>query len=79
MIKKLIKAYIFDWRKERAIKEADRLTREQRRKLLVLVFNGKPVAVSMQQVKQLIRKRKLHCSPEKIREIALYTTNPAKL
>ncbi|GEM_PF-3924196 len=70
-IKKSIDRWLFNWRKERAIRKAERMCQEQRRKFLVLVYRGKPTAFSMQQIKHLIRTKKLRGMPDLYREIAL--------
>ena len=76
-ISKLIRAYIFDWRKKRAITKAQRLANEQRRKFLVLVYDGKPVAVSMQSLKHLIRtKRFRNLTPDMACRKAIYIAFP---
>lgn len=56
MVKKYFKALLFDWRKKRAIKKAQNDAQLHRKKFLVLVFNGKPVVVSMQGIKRMIRQ-----------------------
>ena len=58
MVKKYFKALLFDWRKKRAIKKAQNDAELQRKKFLVLVFNGKPVVVSMQGIKRMIRQHR---------------------
>ena len=75
-IKKRIDKWLFDWRKERAIKKAERMCQEQRRKFLVLVYRGKSTVFSMQQIKHLIRTKKLRGTPDLYREIALATVYP---
>ena len=75
-IKKSFDEWLFDWRKERAIRKAERLCEEQRRKFLVLVFRGKPIVLSMQQIKRLIRQKKLRGTPELYRDMALATVYP---
>lgn len=75
-IKKRIDKWLFEWRKERAIKKAEQLCEEQRRKFLVLVFRGKPIVLSMQQIKKMIRTKKLRGTPEMYRERALCTVYP---
>lgn len=57
-LKKLFAAYLFEWRRKRAIKKAQREANLQRRKYLVLVENGKPVVVSMQGIKKMIRQHR---------------------
>ena len=72
-IKKLVRATVFEWRRKRAIKKA-----QKDANLLVLVQNGKPVVVSMQGVKKLIRCHRFAkgFTAEKAREIALYVADP---
>lgn len=53
-----LRALLFDWRKKRAISEARRSADLYRKKFLVLVYQGRPVCVSMQGVKQLIRQKR---------------------
>ena len=69
---------LFDFRKERAIKKAQKLADLNRRKYLVLVSAGKPVVVSMQGVRKLIRQRRFTkgFTAEKAREIAIYEAIP---
>lgn len=61
-------------RHKKAQKDANLL----RRRFLVLVQNGKPVVVSMQGVKKLIRCHRFAkgFTAEKAREIALYVADP---
>lgn len=71
------RALIFDWRKKRAIREARRSADLYRKKFLVLVYQGRPVCVSMQGVKQLIRQKRFHgLTAEKARQIAIFEANP---
>lgn len=58
MVKKYFKALLFDWRKKLAIKKAQNDAELHRKKFLVLVFNGKPVVVSMQGIKKMIRQHR---------------------
>ena len=72
-----LRAIIFDWRKNRAIRQAQHSADLYRKKFLVLVYQGRPVCVSMQAVKQLIRQRRLRgLTPERARQIAIYEANP---
>jgi ribosomal protein L15E len=75
---KLIKAWLFDYRKNRAIKKAQKLATLNRRKYLVLVSAGKPVVVSMQGVRKLIRQHRFTkgFTAEKAREIAIFEALP---
>lgn len=77
-IKKLVRATVFEWRRKRAIKKAQKDANLLRRRFLVLVQNGKPVVVSMQGVKKLIRCHRFAkgFTAEKAREIALYVADP---
>ena len=71
------RALLFDWRKNRAIREAQRSADLYRKKFLVLVHNGRPVCVSMQGVKKLIRQKRLPgLTAEKAREIAIFEATP---
>ncbi len=76
--KKLMRAYLFEWRRKRAIKKAQRDANEQRRKFLVLVLDGKPVVVSMQGVKRLIRCHRFAkgFTAETARRYALFEAHP---
>ena len=77
VIIKYFRAIIFDWRKNRAIREARRSADLYRKKFLVLVHNGRPVCVSMQGVKKLIRQKRLPgLTAEKAREIAIFEATP---
>ncbi len=58
MVKKLFKTLVFEWRLRRATKKATRHAARYGKKYLVIVFDGKPVAVSMQGIKNLIRQRR---------------------
>ncbi len=72
-----LRAIIFDWRKNRAIRQAQRSADLYHKKFLVLVYQGRPVCVSMQGVKQLIRQKRLPgLTAEKARQIAIYKANP---
>ena len=72
-----LRALLFDWRKNRAVKQAQRSADLHRKKFLVLVHQGRPVCVSMQGVKKLIRqKRLLGLTAEKAREIAIFEASP---
>lgn len=77
-IKKLVRATVFEWRRKRAIKKAQKDANLLRRRFLVLVQNGKPVVVSMQGAKKLIRCHRFAkgFTAEKAREIALYVADP---
>lgn len=75
---KLIKAWLFDYRKNRAIKKAQKLATLNRRKYLVLVSAGKPVVVSMHGVRKLIKQHRFTkgFTAEKAREIAIFEALP---
>ena len=78
-MKKIIfcfKNWLFTIRKKQAIKQAQQLANEQRRKFLVLNFNGKPTVISMRQCKELIRKKQVRVNADYFREMALYTAMP---
>lgn len=74
-----IRACVFDWRKKKAIKQAKKSAELYRKKYLVLVHNGRPVCVSMQGIKQLIRQHRFApgFTAEKARQIAIYEVVPS--
>lgn len=78
MVKKYFKALVFRWRLKRAIKKAKLHAGLYGIKFLVVVFHGKPVAISMQSIKKLIRQHHFvkEFTPEKAEECALYVANP---
>ena len=80
-IQKLVRSTVFEWRRKRAIKKAQRDANQLRRKFLVLVIDGKPVVVSMQGLKKLIRCHRFAkgFTAEKARQIAIYEANPRPL
>ena len=69
----LFKNWLFNVRKKNAIKKAQQLANEQRRKFLVLNFNGKPTVVSMKQIKFWISTKQVNKDADYFREMALYT------
>ena len=77
-ISKLWRATVFEWRRKRAITKAQQKANLLRRRFLVLVENGKPVVVSMQSMKKLIRCHRfaMGFTAEKAREIAIYVADP---
>ncbi len=80
VIAEYFRALLFDWRKNRAIRQARRSADLHRKKFLVLVWQGRPVCVSMQGVKKLIRQKRLPgLTAEKAREIAIFVTGPRPL
>ena len=77
VISDFFRAILFDWRKKRAIRQARHSADLYRKKFLVLVWQGRPVCVSMQGVKKLIRQKKFPgLTAEKAREIALFEASP---
>lgn len=80
MVKKYFKALLFDWRKKRAIKKAQNDAELHRKKFLVLVFNGKPVVVSMQGIKKMIRQHRFSkdFTAETARKCAIYIAYPKR-
>ncbi len=73
-----LRALLFDRRKKRAIREARRSADLYRKKFLVLVYRGRPVCVSMQGMKKLIRQKRFPgLTAEKARQIAIYEANPS--
>lgn len=77
-IKKFVRATIFEWRRKRAIKKAQKDANLLRRRFLVLVMNGKPVVVSMQGIRKLIKCHRFAkgFTAEKARQIAIYVADP---
>lgn len=78
-MKKIIiffKNWLFDVRKKRAIKQAQQLANEQRRKFLVLNFKGKPTVVSMKQIKLWVSTKQVNKDADYFREMALFTAMP---
>lgn len=75
-----LRACVFDWRKKKAIRQAKRNANLYGKKYLVLVHNGRPVCVSMQAIKQLIRKRRFArgFTAETARKIAIFEANSSK-
>ena len=80
MVKKYFKALLFDWRKKRAIKKAQNDAELHRKKFLVLVFNDKPVVVSMQSIKKMIRQHRFSkdFTAEKACKCAIYIAYPKR-
>lgn len=74
-----IRACVFDRRKKKAIKQAKKSAELYRKKYLVLVHNGRPVCVSMQGIKQLIRQHRFApgFTAEKARQIAIFEAVPS--
>lgn len=81
MVIKYLKALVFDWRKKRAIEKAQKSANLYRKKFIVIVFNDKPVVVSMQGLKKMIRTHRFSkgLTTEKINKIAIYTAMPQPL
>ena len=67
------KNWLFSVRKKQAIKRAQQLANEQRKKFLVLNFNGKPTVISMRDIKRLIKTRQLKGTPDFYRDMAYST------
>lgn len=78
MVRKYFKALIFDWRLKRAKKKAAGDAALYGKKYLVLAFAGKPVVVSMQGLKKLIRQHRFtkEFTAEKAHKYALYIAYP---
>ncbi len=74
-----LRACLFEWRKKKAIKQAKKSAELYRKKFLVLVHNGRPVCVSMQGIKLLIRQHRFApgFTAEKARQIAIYEAKPS--
>lgn len=77
VISEFFRTLIFDWRKKRAVRQAQRSADLYRKKFLVLVHDGRPVCVSLQGVKKLIRQKRLQgLTAGKAREIAIFEASP---
>ena len=72
------KNWLFNVRKKQAIKRAQQLANEQRKKFLVLNFNGKPTVISMKDIHKLIRTKqvKRRYDADYFREMAFFTAMP---
>lgn len=70
------RALIFDFRVANCRREADRLHALTGKKYLVIVLNRKPVAISKQNIKQLVRDGlyRRGVTPADIEERAIYRT-----
>ena len=80
VISEFFRALLFERRKNRAIRQARRSADLYRKKFLVLVWQGRPVCVSMQGVKKLIRQKKFPgLTAEKAREIAIFEAVPRNI
>lgn len=80
VISEFFRALLFDRRKNRAIRQARRSADLYRKKFLVLVWQRRPVCVSMQGVKKLIRQKKFPgLTAEKAREIAIFEAVPRNI
>ena len=79
-IKKLFQAWLFDWRLKRARRKADRRARIYRRRYLVIVFDGKPVCLSSQGLKRLLKMHTFRkgVTYDMILRRALYIAYPPK-
>lgn len=80
MVKKYFKALVFDWRLKRAKRKAQKDATLYGKKFLVLVFGGKPVVVSMQGIKTLIRQHLFSkdFTAEKAVKCALFIAYPKR-
>ena len=78
MVKKYFKALVFEWRLKRAKKKAQHDAALYGKKFLVVVFGGKPVVVSMQGIKTLIRQHRFAKSftAEEAKKCALFIAYP---
>ena len=72
------KNWLFNIRKKNAIKKAQQLANEQRRKFLVLNFNRKPTVISMKDIHKLICTKQVNrrYDADYFREMALFTAMP---
>lgn len=79
-IMRYAKALVFDWRLKRARRKAQKDANLYGKKFLVLVFGGRPVAVSMQGIKKLIRQHRFSkdFTAEKAVKCALFIAYPKR-
>lgn len=78
-MKKIIiffKKWLFNIRKEQAIKQARLFANEQRRKFLVLNFKGKPTVVSMKKIKLWISTKQINKDADYFHEMIPFTAMP---
>lgn len=77
-VPKYFKALVFEWRLKRAKKKAAGDAALYGKKFLVVVFGGKPVVVSMQGIKKLVRQHRFRegFTAEKAEKCALYVAIP---
>ena len=75
-----IKASIFEWRKRKAIAKAKSDAITYRKKYLVLVWEKRPVVVSMQGLKRMIASHRFSrdFTAEKAEQMAVYIAYPPK-
>ena len=75
-----IKASIFEWRKRKAVAKAKRDAITYRKKYLVLVWEKRPVVVSMQGLKKMIHQHRFSrdFTAEKAEQMAVYIAYPPK-
>ncbi len=78
-IKKWVKAYrsvVYYRRCKKAIKRADRRAIVTGKKQLVMIYGGKPVVISKQRLKEMIKKGVFvkGFTPEKAEALAIYKT-----
>jgi len=80
VIIKYLQALLFHWRLARAKRKATSHADLYGKKFLVIVFHGKPVVVSMQGIKRLIRQHRFTkgFTAEKAAKIAIFTAMPHK-
>jgi hypothetical protein len=69
-----IKQFIYNRRVEKEIVRADEMHEKTGRKYMVMNFRGRPVTLSKQQVKRLIKQHRLHATIGAIEDIAIYMT-----
>ena len=80
-VPKYFKALVFEWRLKRAKKKAAGDAALYGKKFLVVVFGGKPVVVSMQAIKKLIRQHRFRegFTAGKAEKCALYVAYTRQL
>jgi len=73
---KVFKSWLNYRRCQRAIRRADRLAVTTGRKQLVLMYDGRPVVMSKQHLKKMIREHKFMkgFTPQQAEQLAIYKT-----
>lgn len=76
----IFKKLIFSWELRRAMKRAQKLANNTRRKHLVLIYGGKPLCVSKQRLRQMVKQHYFRkgVTAAMVEERAVFTAMPDK-